>query len=53
MYKIYLFINIVSGTKTLREIFDAIKHDLQVNIEDKLLVNELQITIAPFIEAGN
>ncbi|WP_316354255.1 class I SAM-dependent methyltransferase [Candidatus Trichorickettsia mobilis] len=48
----YIFKHLVGGTKTLREIFDAIKQELQVDIEDKLLVNELQITLAPFFEVG-
>ena len=51
-YTKYIFKYLIGSTKTLQEIFDAIKQELQVDIENNLLVNEFQITLAPFVETG-
>ena len=52
-YTRYIFKNIIaSSNKSLQEIFDAIRQELNRDLSDELLINEAKTALAPFFEAG-
>ncbi|WPY00773.1 SAM-dependent methyltransferase [Candidatus Trichorickettsia mobilis] len=51
-YTKYIFKNMIDGTKSLQEIFDAIRQELNRDLSDELLINEAKIALTPFFEAG-
>ncbi len=51
-YTKYIFKNMIDGAKSLQEIFDTIRQELNRDLSDELLINEAKTALAPFFEAG-
>jgi len=51
-YTKYVFKNMIDESKSLQEIFDAIRQELQQDIDDKILIAEVKKIFAPFLLTG-
>ncbi|WP_316354252.1 class I SAM-dependent methyltransferase [Candidatus Trichorickettsia mobilis] len=51
-YTKYIFKNMIEGSKSLQEIFDAIRKEFKWNILDAVLINECKIIFTQFFKIG-